>query len=210
MITLAILAITIGVSVLAFSDGNVRNKLIFIPYDVKRYGRYHTIVSHALLHADYGHLAVNMFVFYNFGNYLETFFVGSYGPIKGSFAFVAVYLGGIIAGAVPSMIKQTENPGYAAVGASAGVSAILFSFIFINPLLELQLILIPIPFKAFIFGFLYLLLETYLNKRGGTRVAHDAHIFGAIFGIILTAAVDINLFLDFFSQLNTYFKSFWS
>lgn len=210
MITFLILAVTIAVSLWAFSDRKIYNALIFIPHDVKRFKRYHPLLSHALLHADYGHLAVNMFVFYNFGGYLEDFFVAEYGPVKGGLSVLIIYIGGVLAGSLPAMIKHTDNPGYAAVGASAGVSAVLFSFIFINPLMELQLILIPIPFKAFIFGFLYLLLESYLNKRGGTRVAHDAHIYGALFGIIVTAAIDFEILINFFSQLNQYFKSFWS
>jgi len=49
------------------------------------------------------------------------------------------------------------------------------------------LFFIPIPIPGWIFGGLYLAYSWYMDKRGGDNVAHDAHFFGAIFGLIFTA-----------------------
>ena len=47
--------------------------------------------------------------------------------------------------------------------------------------------------------------EIYMDRRGGSRVAHDAHIWGALFGIALTAALDHEIFVNFIQQIRDYF-----
>ena len=56
-----IIIITIVVSIKGFSDGELKGRLMYIPYDVKHYNNYIRVFGHILIHADYGHLAFNMF-----------------------------------------------------------------------------------------------------------------------------------------------------
>ena len=74
----------------------------------------------------------------------------------------------------------------------------VFAFCLFRPLDPIYLFLIPIGIPAVIFGVLYLLLSTYAAGQGGGRVAHEAHIGGALGGVVLTillypAAVSIFL-----------------
>ena len=68
-------------------------------------------------------------------------------------------------------------------------SAILF------PTSQIMLFFIPMP--GFVFAFVFLGLEHFLSRRGGTGIAHDAHIWGALFGILFVALVNVQFFARF-------------
>ncbi|MHB1278123.1 MAG: rhomboid family intramembrane serine protease, partial [Bacteroidia bacterium] len=72
------------------------------------------------------------------------------------------------------------------LGASGGVSGVVFSYMLLNPFAELGLLFIPFRIPAFIFGPLYLLYSHYMSRRGGDNINHDAHLWGAVAGIIFT------------------------
>jgi membrane associated rhomboid family serine protease len=76
------------------------------------------------------------------------------------------------------------------LGASGAVSAVIFASIIWNPSMQLGLMFIPIPIPAFLFGPIYLAIEYYAMRRGGTGIAHDAHLGGALFGIIYVLLLD--------------------
>ncbi len=80
--------------------------------------------------------------------------------------------------------------------------AVLFAFILVNPSVRLNLLFLPIPggVPAYVFGPLILLFEYIMSKRGGTGIAHDAHISGAIFGVVFMTALDYNYLLNFFNH----------
>ena len=44
---------------------------------------------------------------------------------------------------------------------------------------------------AWLFGILYLAFEIWSDKKGNTGIAHDAHIGGAIFGVIFILIINI-------------------
>ena len=128
-----------------------------------------------------------MYVLYSFGGFVESVLVEGYvnsssGISVGGFGnvgylyFVSLYLGVLLFATVPSLKKHGDNPGYLAVGASGAVSAIVFSSIILYPTGGMGLLFIPIRIPSFIFGVLYLLAEQYMSKKGGTRIAHDAHL----------------------------------
>jgi len=186
--------------------------MMYIPYDVKQNKNYVRILSHVLIHADYGHLLFNMISLYFLGDVLLNGYlifsdmpkvdglIPNYGSLIGQFHFLALYvLGGLFATILPYMRNQ-DNPNYRSLGASGAVSAVIFATIIWNPGMKLNLMFIPIGIPAYIFGPLYLLYEFYADKKGGTGIAHDAHIGGAVFGIIYILIVNIDKgkqFLDF-------------
>lgn len=105
-------------------------------------------------------------------------------------------LGGIFASLL-LFIKHKNNPYYNSLGASGAVSAVVFALILWDPNLELILFFIPIPIKAYIFGPIYLLIEYYAMKRGQSNVAHEAHISGAIFGLVYVLLLNPNKLVEF-------------
>ena len=140
-----------------------------------------------LVHADVMHLALNMFVFYSFGRVLESIFRATWGAQQGGILFIALYVLGGVAATLPSMRKHGDNYGYNSVGASGGVSSLLMAYMILFPLNEIAFFFIPMP--AFIGVFVFFLLEHFMKRNVRSNIAHDAHIWGALFGIAFVALV---------------------
>ena len=127
----------------------------------------------------------------------DTFFLDGgliqyYGSLMGQVHFGLIFiLGGLFASVVP-YIRNQDNPSYRSLGASGAVSAVIFAAMLWNPELKLNLLFIPIDIPAYIFGPLYLLFEFIMDKRGNSGIAHDAHIGGAIFGVLYVLILNID------------------
>ena len=161
-----------------FMDRRDKERWMLIPYRCVERGEWHRVLSHAWIHADWMHLAFNMFVLYEFGQTvaMELSFLGWMG-------FPALYLAGIVAGAVPALQRHRHNPGYRSLGASGAVSAVLLAFICLHPTHTLLLFFV-VPIPAVLAGVLFFWYESRMQQRGGTRIAHDAHLGGAIVGVL--------------------------
>ena len=135
------------------------------------------MITHAFVHADWLHLAFNMFVLYEFGRVVNRELA-----VLGWMGFPALYLAGIVAGAIPALQKYKHNPSYASLGASGAVSAVLLAFIVLHPTNTLLLFFV-IPMPAVLAGVLFFWYESRMQQRGRTRIAHDAHLGGALVGV---------------------------
>lgn len=196
-----IIILTVIVSLNAFKDNNLMEKLLYSPYRTKHNNEYYRILSHLLIHGDTTHLIFNMLSFYFLGSILEQQFMYEYGTVGGEVHFLLLYiLGGVFATFIPYMRNQ-DNVHYRSLGASGAVSAVIFAAILWNPTMQLGLLFIPIPIPAYIFGPLYLAFEYWADRKGGTKIAHDAHIGGAIFGILYVLIINIDKGKEFFSQI---------
>ncbi|MCF8304174.1 MAG: rhomboid family intramembrane serine protease [Bacteroidales bacterium] len=198
--TIAIIIISAVISVLAFTNSDIFYKLRFNPYIIRRKNEWYRFFSYGLIHADWIHLFINMFVLLSFGRFVESFFTQLFGA-RGWFYFILLYIGALAISVVASYGKQKDNPYYNAVGASGAVSAVVFASIIFNPLAPIYLFLIPFGIPAVIFGGLYLIYSAYMARRGSDNVGHDAHFWGAVFGILFTIALKPALVGHFFNQL---------
>ena len=159
------------------------------------------MLSHILIHADSTHLIFNMLSLYFLGSILEQQFMFQYGTVAGETHFIILYIvGGLFATMIP-FIRNQENPSYRSLGASGAVSAVIFAAIIWNPTMELSIMFLPIGIPAYIFGPLYLAFEYWADRRGGTGIAHDAHIGGAIFGVLYVLIINIDKGKEFLSQI---------
>ena len=197
-ITEIIVALTCLISWQALNNKNFQNQCMFIPYNVKHFNEYYRLLSHVLIHADFAHLAFNMISMFYLGKYLEMELVYEYGNL-GLYYFVILYLLGGLAATILPYYRNSDNSMYRSLGASGAVSSVVFATIMWNPQLELMLLFIPIPIKAYILGPIYLAVEYYSMRRGGSGVAHDAHIGGALFGILFVLLIDPNKGIEFLS-----------
>lgn len=195
--TYLIIAITVLVSVLCFSNRNLFGRLTYSPFGIKYNKEGYRFFSYALVHADFIHLLVNMFVLYSFGRVVEYFYSGLFGP-KGYLYFALLYIGGIVLSVTPAYGKHKDDPSYSAVGASGAVSAVVFASIIFNPLAPIGILFIPFSFPAIIFGTLYLIYSGYMTGKSVDNVGHDAHFWGAIFGILFTLAIKPALAVNFY------------
>jgi len=195
-ITLIIVLVTVAISLYASENQDLKRKFLLNPYQVHNQKQFYRVISHAFIHADFMHLGVNMYVLYSFGTNLEKTFVTIFGDI-GLVYFVALYIGGIIFASLLSLQKHRDNPGYNSLGASGAVSAVLFASILIYPFSKLLLFGV-VPIVALLFGVLYIGYEMYENKKRRSNIAHDAHLMGALFGILFTIILNPSYFLDNF------------
>lgn len=179
-------------------------KLIFNPYSIFHRGEWYRFISSGFVHANFLHLLVNMFVLYSFGEVVEFYYQQAFGEM-GTYNFILLYLGGLMFSILPTYKKNRENVFYNGLGASGAVSAIVFSFILFNPMQNLCLYgILCLP--GILFGVIYLIYCYYMDKKGGTNVNHDAHLWGAIYGFVFTGAMKVTLFADFFQKL-IYFRN---
>jgi membrane associated rhomboid family serine protease len=180
----------------AFNDKIFFHSLAFSPFEVKHHGKWHKVISHAFIHADMPHLIFNMFVLWQFGEAMEIKMADHFGAI-GKLYFVLLYLGGILFSTILSFSRHQDNSSYISVGASGAVSAIIFAGIIMMPSMKLAPFLFPFAIPGFIFGFIYITAEIIMDKIGKTNIAHDAHLFGAIFGMVFISVLDIEILKDF-------------
>lgn len=211
-ITTIIAGITVIASLWGFSNQEGLRKFLMNPYRVIHHKEYRRLLTHGVVHADYVHLFFNMFVFYQFGQILEQVFTEReffnrvfpddvfWGESAGTSYFLMLYVGSILFATVPSLVKHRDNPGYNSLGASGAVSAVLIAFIMIFPMAKLALFFI-IPMPAWVAGILFFVFEAYMNKRGNTGIAHDAHLYGALFGVVFLTIIQPEIWLRLWGQL---------
>jgi membrane associated rhomboid family serine protease len=203
-LTLIIVLITVAASWYAWRDESVMSRWLFNPYRVQSRQEYGRFVTSGLIHADIGHLAFNMITFYSFGNIVEQTFQYLFGPTTGMVYFLLLYVLGVIVSDLPTFFKHRENPGYNSLGASGGVSSVVFVGILFYPLQKLYLFFIPIGIPGFIFGGLYMLYSFVESRRGRGYINHDAHLWGAIFGILFVVVLYPDVIPMFMRQLQTF------
>ncbi len=173
--TLILIAINVSVSIIAFYSPKVMETGMFMPYRTLKENTWYELVTSGFLHGSYMHLAFNMITLVFFGPVLER--------TIGETHFLILYFTGLLASSVPSLIRHRKNPGYATIGASGAVESVLFAFIVIFPFEKLYIMFIPIGIPAIIFGALFVAYSIWASKKEG-KINHEAHIGGALWGLI--------------------------
>ena len=184
---------------ICFNNRDLFYRLSLNPYSIRHRNEWWRIITHGLVHADYMHLFINMFVLWSFGrSVLYTFGnLQQSGLLKEpDIAFLLLYLGGMIFSSLPDIVQKKDDYRYNSIGASGAVSAVVFTVIFFAPWSKIYLMgIIPVP--SILFGILYLWYSQYMNKRGGDNTNHMAHFWGAIFGLVFPLFIDAKLLLHF-------------
>ncbi|MDR0231552.1 MAG: rhomboid family intramembrane serine protease [Dysgonamonadaceae bacterium] len=189
--------ITVAITIWAFNDRQIVEKLIMSPYAVVHKKQWWRIITHAFIHANWTHLIFNMIALWSFGVAVGNYF--SQVTDMPQAQFYLMYFGAIIFSSIPDL-KKRNNPNYLSLGASGGVSAVIFAAIFFNPWSLIYVFFLPCP--GIVFGVLYLLYCSYMSKQGGNdNINHDAHFYGSIFGFIYPLLLEPSLWQYFIHQL---------
>lgn len=197
-----LLIIIVIVSIQSWNKSTLLNKLVFSPYKVSNENEWYRFITSGFVHADYGHLIFNSLSLYFFSSNLLNAFKSDYlFGAYGDFAFISLFILGVIISDVPSYIKFKNDPYYSSLGASGGVSSVIFASIFIFPTSKISLLFIPIGIPAFLFGILYLTYCYYMAEKSHDRINHSAHFIGSLFGILFLALIKPSLIQDFIESI---------
>lgn len=210
-ITYIFIGITVLISWYGFNQTNVIRQFIMNPYLIHTRGQYYRFITSGFIHRDFIHLLWNMISLYFFGSVVEQVFKIIFGDIKGSVYFIVLYLLGIIVSDVPTYFKHKNNPGYNALGASGGVASVIFVSIVLLPLNAICIYFLCLP--GFILGTLYLIYSYYHGRKSTDNINHDAHLYGALFGLIYCIVLHPAALKNFFLQISEWdgqlFSSFF-
>lgn len=178
-----IFAATIVTSLMGMNRSpQIIDRCLFRPYYFLRREQYSTIVTSGFVHADLGHLVFNMVTFFFFAFPLEDFIETP--------SFLALYFFGLIASHSCTYFKHKDHPEYASLGASGAISAVLFAYIVYFPTDELIILPIPIPIPAPLFAIAYVGYSYWASLHSRDRINHDAHLCGALSGLVFVGVVD--------------------
>ena len=203
-VTVLLIIANVLISLAAWKDRSLRDKLIHNPYRANKNKEYHRLITSGFIHADYMHLLFNMYALYLFGGVVEEYFAYFFGA-KSTIAFLGLYLVGIVVANLPDFIKQKDNIAFNSLGASGGVSAVVFCSVILNPLMELIIFPIPLPMPGYIFAVVYVAYSIYMEKRQMDNVNHMAHLWGAIWGVLFIFMTESSTISRFYEQIASSF-----
>lgn len=152
------------------------------PYVIARRRDRHTWITSGFIHADYFHLIFNCVTLWSFGFALERYI--------GSTRFFLLYCFGLLVSDLGTYIKHRDDPNYASLGASGAILAVLFASIIYFPTQSLIILPIPFPIPAPLFAVGYLAYSLYAARHARGRINHDAHLGGALAGVLFVAVTD--------------------
>ncbi len=187
-ITNVICIITFFISYQAFTNRTLFDNLKHYPIAESRNKEWYRFITSGFVHGSWVHLLINLFVLWQFGAIAERIYINELGPTIGGLVYTGMYLLALIVSDIPSYLKHKNNPSYAAIGASGAVSAVVFVNLLYDPWAWLYLYLvIPIPYV--VAGVAYVIYSSWASKNRNDNIGHDAHLYGALFGIVFTIAV---------------------
>ena len=152
------------------------------PHGLAQRGDYFTLVTSGFIHADLAHLLLNCFTLWAFGFDLER--------RLGTPGFLALYAFGLLTSSIATWLIHRRQPGYASLGASGAILAVLFASIIAAPTSSIFILPLPVPIPAPLFALAFLAYSVLGSRARIGRVNHDAHIAGAISGVAYMAITE--------------------
>lgn len=205
-VTLIIIIVSAVLSYKGFNDRSFFDKWKHYPYAENRQNDFLRMLTSGFLHGSWMHLIINMYVLWGFGMTVEREFIQIFGMIPGRILYLLMYLLTIVAADIPTYIKHKDNPGFASIGASGAVSGVLFIFILFYPWAGLQFIFLPgLNIPAIIIGALYLVYSHWASKNSRDMIDHDAHFYGALFGMLFIVCFKPTILLHFAQEIASIF-----
>lgn len=175
-ISLLIIIVNLIVSYQGFRNTSFFESYMFQVDKILINREYKRLVTSGFLHVSWAHLLLNMFSLYFFSGSLEYFM----GPAK----LMLIYFASLIGGDLFSLFIHRHHGDYTAVGASGAVSGVIFASIALFPGMQINLFGV-LPIAGWIYGLVFVLGSIYGIRSQRDNVGHDAHLGGALIGLIV-------------------------
>lgn len=191
--TLTLIAVNIAASLYGWANPQFQDANTFHVGPIRQKREYHRMLTSGFLHVGVFHLFINMFVLFQFGAMIEY--------TLGTPKFLIVYFAALIGGSLWAYMENFRSPEYRAVGASGAVSGILLAYCLFAPFTMLYVFMI-IPMPAILFAVLYIVISAVLVGRENKVIGHEAHIGGALAGLVATMIVEPSALSTFARQVS--------
>ncbi|WBA40448.1 rhomboid family protein [Hymenobacter canadensis] len=174
VIGLIIALVTAIVSYQGLKDTRYFHQYSFEVGAIRSQRQYYRLLTSGFLHTSWLHLILNLFTIWCFGGILE--------QVLGMRSFLALYLLSMLGGNLFSLWLHRHEPQYTAVGASGGMSGLIFAGIALFPGIEVGMVGLYLP--GWLYGLLYVLIAAYGVTTRTSNIGHDAHLVGALTGLL--------------------------
>ncbi len=145
------------------------------------YKDYKRLLTSGFLHLNWTHLIFNMLGLLFFSSSLESFL--------GLLKFLLIYFGSLVGGNLLALFIHRNHKDYSAAGASGAISGVIFASIALFPGMSIGLFPLPIQLPGWIYGLLFILFSIYGIRSRKDNIGHDAHLGGALIGILLAVII---------------------
>ena len=180
-------------SLYALSNAKFMDRNLFHVGPILQNQEWHRLVTSGFLHGGFLHLFVNMYVLFTFGGEVEA--------QLGTVSFIIVYFAALLGGNAWALLENKNKPSYRALGASGATSGVVMSFILFEPFEPMMIFPIPFSMPAVWLGALFLVGSAILAQRENKTIGHEAHLGGALAGIVATILVEPNALSNFSGQV---------
>lgn len=200
-VTLLLIGVTVALSLRAFArmqGDRVTEEFLFAPAEVQQGKNLSGMVLSQFAHADMAHLIFNMLTLFFFGPVVEQ----DLGPLK----LVVIYGAAAVGSTLLTFLVHRNDWDYRALGASGAISGVLFAAIVLEPDMNLSFFFVPIGIPAPAFAIGYILASTWAARRRLGNIGHEAHIGGALTGLLFAAQLSSAGFRPLLERLRELFS----
>lgn len=177
-----LIAATTYISWQGFRNGLYFDKYTFDVDKILIDRQYYRLFSSGFLHGSWTHLIFNMASLYVFSS--------GVGYMLGFTNFITIYLGSKLLSSLLALYIHRQHGDYSSVGASGAVSGVIFSYIAMLPTSQMSFFFLPASFPAWAFGVFFMLVSIFGIKRQADNIGHEAHLGGAVAGVLLTILIE--------------------
>lgn len=187
-ITILLIIVTAITSYKGFKDSAFFARYEFEVEKVLLYKDYKRLVTAGFLHVNWMHLIFNLVSLYFFSGIVEV--------TLGALGFVLIYFGSLIGGHLLSLFIHRHQGDYSAVGASGAVFGVLFASVALYPYMGIGMFFIPISIPSWLYALAFVLFSIYGIRSRSNNIGHDAHLGGALIGMVLALLMQPQAFIQ--------------